>query len=215
VELEVMDHDHSQQRDIPYSPSFVLDLPAQVDQNLRNIIDFVFLPGFNNPTLAMLFQTEGNYRFHSDHSSMNDLYSFSRLKEFKDTARVVIFTLDITAQHYPILTFVENLPHDSMYLLPCPMSLGGVVIITSNAIIYVDQSSRRIVLPINGWLSRISDASTLSADPTLKLVLEGSRSIFVDEKTFFIFLKDGTVYPVDLLVDGKTVSKLTMSPPLA
>jgi len=58
VELEVMDHDHSQQRDIPYSPSFVLNLPAQVDQNLRNIIDFVFLPGFNNPTLAMLFQTE-------------------------------------------------------------------------------------------------------------------------------------------------------------
>ena len=45
-------------RDIPYSPSFILDLPAQVDENLRNIIDFVFLPGFNNPTLAILFQTE-------------------------------------------------------------------------------------------------------------------------------------------------------------
>jgi cleavage and polyadenylation specificity factor subunit 1 len=55
----------------------------------------------------------------------------------------------------------------------------------------------------------------LSADPTRKLILEGSRSIFVDEKTFFLVLKDGTVYPVDILVDGKTVSKLMVSPPLA
>jgi cleavage and polyadenylation specificity factor subunit 1 len=45
-------------RDIPYSPSFILDLPIQVDPNLRNIIDFVFIPGFNNPTLAVLFQTQ-------------------------------------------------------------------------------------------------------------------------------------------------------------
>lgn len=140
---------------------------------------------------------------------------FSRLKEYRDTAKVVIFTLDITAQHYPILTFVENLPHDSMYLLPCPISLGGVVVVTSNAIIYVDQSSRRIVLPVNGWTSRVSDIPTLSVDVTQKVVFEGSRALFVDEKTFFLVLNDGTVYPVDILVDGKTVSKLTMSPPLA
>ena len=37
----------------------------------------------------------------------------------------------------------------------------------------------------------------------------------MDEKTFFLVLNDGTVYPVDILVDGKTVSKLVMSPPLA
>ena len=79
----------------------------------------------------------------------------------------------------------------------------------------MDQSSRRIVLPVNGWTSRISDALTLPADLTQKLVLEGSRAIFVDEKTFFLVLNDGTVYPVDILVDGKTVSKLVMSPPLA
>ena len=30
-----------------------------------------------------------------------------------------------------------------------------------------------------------------------------------------MILKDGAVYPVEIVVDGKTVSKLTMSPPLA
>ena len=45
-------------RDVPYSPSFILDLPADVDQNVRNVVDFAFLPGFNNPTVAVLYQTQ-------------------------------------------------------------------------------------------------------------------------------------------------------------
>jgi len=129
--------------------------------------------------------------------------------------KLIIFTLDIATQNYPILTFVENLPHDSFSLLPCSTALGGVVITTSNALIYVDQSSKRVALPLNGWSSRISDVPLLPADPTRNLLLEGSRSVFVDDKTFFLILKDGTVYPVEIVVDGKTVSKLTMSPPLA
>ena len=43
-------------RDVPYSPSFVLNLTSDVDERIRHIIDFVFLPGFNNPTIAVLFQ---------------------------------------------------------------------------------------------------------------------------------------------------------------
>lgn len=43
-------------RDVPYSPSFILHLTTDVDERIRHIIDFVFLPGFNNPTIAVLFQ---------------------------------------------------------------------------------------------------------------------------------------------------------------
>jgi cleavage and polyadenylation specificity factor subunit 1 len=204
AELDAMDQDQIQVRDIPFSPSFILDLPAKVDQNLRNVIDFVFLPGFNNATVAVLFQTQQTWT--------------GRLKEFKDTVKLIIFTLDNASELYPIITSVDGLPHDSLSLLPCSTSLGGVVIITTNALIYVDQSSRRLALPLNGWTSRLSDIPLLPiapADETRKLILEGSRSVFVDEKTFFVILKDGAVYPVEIVVDGKTVSKLTMSPPLA
>lgn len=45
-------------RDVPYSPSFVLDLAVDVDEHIRNVVDFVFLPGFNNPTVAVLFQAQ-------------------------------------------------------------------------------------------------------------------------------------------------------------
>jgi len=208
-------------RDVPYSPSFILDLPAQVDQNIRNVIDFAFLPGFNNPTIAVLFQTQQTWTgYVFSFISLSYLFkvNHSRLREFKDTVRLVIFTLDIVTQNYPIITSVEGLPHECLALLPCGTSLGGVVIISSNAIIYVDQSSKRVVLPVNGWVSRISDLPLPSLTPeeqSRNICLEGSRAVFVDDRNLFVILKDGTVYPLEIVVDGKTVSKLTMSPPLA
>jgi hypothetical protein len=45
-------------KEAPYSPSFVLDLPANVDARIKHVIDIAFLPGFNNPTLAVLYQSE-------------------------------------------------------------------------------------------------------------------------------------------------------------
>ncbi|KAH9477356.1 Protein CFT1 [Psilocybe cubensis] len=209
AELEVMDQDQPQQdqtqfKDVPYSPSFILDLPGQVEPNLRNIIDFVFLPGFHNPTLAVLFQTQQTWT--------------GRLKEFKDTVKLTIFTLDTSSQKYSLITSVEGLPHDCLYLMPCSETLGGVVVVSSNAVIYVDQSSRRVALPVNGWTSRISDIQLLpvpTSDQSRHLILEGSRTLFVDDKTFFVFLKDGTVYPIEIEAEGKIVSKLILGPPLA
>lgn len=37
----------------------------------------------------------------------------------------------------------------------------------------------------------------------------------VDDKTVFLVLKDGTVYPIELFADGKTISRLSISPALA
>ena len=45
-------------REIPYSQSFILDLSEQVDSRMRHIIDYIFLPGFNNPTVAVLCQPQ-------------------------------------------------------------------------------------------------------------------------------------------------------------
>ena len=197
AELDAMDQDHI--RDIPYSPSFILDLPMSVDNNIHHIIDFVFLPGFNNPTMAVLFQPQPTW--------------MGRLKESKDTVRLVIFTLDIQAQKFPTITSIESLPHDCFSLLPCSTIVSGAIILTPNSLIYVDQASRRVVLPVNGWASRITDLSM--SPPEHNLLLEGSRAAFIDEKTVVLTLKDGTIYPVELVVDGKTVTKLSIGAPLA
>ena len=138
-----------------------------------------------------------------------------RLKEYRDTARLYIFTLDLLNHTYPVITAVEGLPYDCISLLPCAASLGGVVIMTSNALIHIDQAARRVALPVNGWAARVSDMPMLPLENDLELTLEGGHLVFADEKTFFVIRKDGMIHPVEILSDGRTVSKLTISPALA
>ncbi|KII91367.1 hypothetical protein PLICRDRAFT_696440 [Plicaturopsis crispa FD-325 SS-3] len=204
TELDVMEQDHTQARDVPYSPSFILDLAERVEEHIRNVIDFAFLPGFNSPSIALLYQADQTWT--------------GRLKEFKDTVRLIIFTLDIVTQNYPVIATVEGLPYDCISLLPAESSLGGVFIQTSNSIIHVDQSARRVVLPVNGWPSRVSEMSLPELSPeelSRNLELEGSKLVSVDGRTIFVVLRDGTVYPVEVVADGKMVRKLSMSAPLA
>src|SRR6266404_9414534 len=92
---------------------------------------------------------------------LNSMRPHSRLKEFKDTMSLYIFTLDLVSRTYPIITKVDGLPYDCLSLIPCSSSLGGVVILTSNAVIHVDQATRRVALSVNGWQPRVSDMPTL------------------------------------------------------
>ncbi|KAI0731786.1 CPSF A subunit region-domain-containing protein [Fomitopsis betulina] len=204
AELDVMEQEMSQAREIPYSPSFILDLSAEVDDRIRNVIDFVFLPGFNSPTVAVLYQHTQTWT--------------GRLQEYKDTVALIIFTLDLVTHHYPIITVVESLPYDCFTLTACSTSLGGVVILAGNSILYVDQASRRVILPLNGWPARTSEMSMPSLTPeeqSKDLQIEGARFSFIDERNLYIFGKDGTVYPVEIILDGKTVSRLSMAEPIA
>lgn len=121
--------------------------------------------------------------------------------------------MDLITQHYPKITSIPNLPHDCLSLLPCATSIGGVIILTSNSIIYVDESTQRVAVPVNGWPMRVSDLPMPSVSPAEQnrdLALEGARAAFVDDKTLFIILRDGSIYPLEIIVDGKSVSKLQL-----
>lgn len=113
---------------------------------------------------------------------------------------------------------MENLPYDSLFLVPCLAALGGVVVVTSNSLIHVSQIGRRTILPMNGWVSRVSDMSlpTLSEDDLKRdLKLEGAHATFIEDKTLYLVLKDGTVYPIEIAAEGRTVSGFSVGAPLA
>lgn len=86
------------------------------------------------------------------------------------------------------------------------------MIFTSNSIIYVDESAQRVAVPVNGWPTRVSDLPMPSTDQKgdLDLKLEGARATFVDDKTLFVILQDGSVYSLEIIVDGKSVSRLKL-----
>lgn len=127
-----------------------------------------------------------------------------------------IVALDLNLRQYPIITQAHSLPYDCFSLLPCPTSFPGVLVAAANTILYVDQVGKIVAMPTNGWAARVTDMQLL-ADPesdTRNIVLEGSHMVFVDERTVFVFTIDGTVYPVEIVLEGKSVSRIAISPPL-
>lgn len=180
--------------DIPYSPSFILDLPTSVSSSIHNVIDFTFLPGFHNPTIAILFNERPTWT--------------GRLQEAKDTCRVIIFSMAAT---FSVITTITDLPFDSQALVPCAV-VGGLVVLTPNSIVYIDQASKRLVLPVNGWASRVSDLASPSSSENLSL--EGSRATFISDTSLLIILTNGFIHTVTFAMDGKAVSGMTISLPL-
>ena len=60
---------------------------------------------------------------------------------------------------------------------------------------------------------RVSDLPMPPTSPTEQnrdLPLEGARAAFTDDKTLFIILRDGRVHRLEIIVDGKSVSKLQL-----
>ncbi|KIJ27344.1 hypothetical protein M422DRAFT_271488 [Sphaerobolus stellatus SS14] len=202
ADLDVGEQDHAFAKDVPYSPSFVLDL-AEIDERIHNVVDLAFLPGFNNPTLGLLFETKQTWT--------------GRLNEFKDTISLFIVTLDLNTRTYPIIMQAHSLPYDCFSILPCPISFGGVFVLSANAVIHVDQIGRTVAVPTNGWAPRVTEMKLTedSETPTRNIPLEASRMTFVDDRNVFIFTPDGSVYPVEIVVEGRIVANIVIAPALA
>lgn len=179
-------------------PSFILPLP-ELSPSLRNIKDLVFLPGFNNPTLAILSEPLPT--------------ATGRTASPRDTFHLEIRTLDPLAQTYPLISSVSNLPYDAQYLVPCPQSVGGVLLVTATAILHVDQSGKFVTTSTNGWFKLTSTlVPTVKRDECL-LELDGSRVVWADEGNFLVLLRDGKVVQARLQVEGRSVVGIDLVAP--
>lgn len=172
---------------------------ADVSPSLRNLTDIHFLPGFHSPTVAFLYAPVQTWA--------------GRLHTARDTFVVEIRTFDLSSNSsYPLLTKAEGLPSDSLYMVPAPKDLGGVVVVTTSGIIHVDQTGNRVATSVNGWFSHTSRNAHNRDSERLGLTLEGSRSIFISEKDMLLTLVTGRVHHVRFVIDGRTVSKVVVEP---
>jgi len=89
------------------------------------------------------------------------MFVCSRLKEYKDTVKLIIFTMSVITHKYSVITTVDGLPYDCTSVLPCPSTLGGVIILTSNSIVYVDAAN------LSGWAGTSVDSWIASAAAAL------------------------------------------------
>ncbi|KAN0059656.1 mRNA cleavage and polyadenylation factor subunit [Thecaphora frezii] len=201
----------NQVESLPYSPSFILPF-REVDAQIKNVKDFCFLPGFQKPTVAVLFEQPQTWT--------------GRLASAKDTCSVYLFTLDLTASIagqeevgggldgdvalqtvHPVLTTSRGLPYDCLYLVSCPPGLGGVLVISASSIVHIDQSGRVVVTAINDWFPQISSATP--AESTCKVEgvhdLHSSQLVFTGPTEGILTLRDGTFCRFWCLMDGRSV----------
>ncbi|TIA91925.1 hypothetical protein E3P99_00843 [Wallemia hederae] len=193
-------------KDVPYAPSFILPLKS-IDQDMCNIIDYCFLPGFHNPTLAILCQPKQTWT--------------GRLSDSQDTCQVFFLTLDLVTQVYPIIATVDSLPYDCISLTPAPKEVGGVAILSANAIIHVDQNGRPVGRATNGWATLTSSRSFDPPPKDLFVRLEGASIEFLKVKPrqphpqALLFLANGDIHAVQFYREGRTISRVDISKPFA
>lgn len=183
---------------VPYAPSFVLAFTSDVDAGIRNVRDFVFLDGFQKPTLAVLYSPELTWT--------------GSLSRTRQTMRVCLVTLDVSVARYPATVTSAPLPYDVLYLVACPAALGGVLLVTPSALLHLDQTARLVGVGVNAWLSRTSDLSLPMYTEAGDLDLRDSQLAFTGSADAQLFLRDGRVFNVHCALEGRSVTSITLAP---
>ncbi|KAI8451017.1 CPSF A subunit region-domain-containing protein [Phakopsora pachyrhizi] len=207
-----VDADSQRFQSSPYAPSFILDLNQQLinhqvsalteisQRPIKSILSSKFLPGFSEPTLAILYQCQWMWS--------------GRLENGIDTTALVILTLDLGSNHFPIISQTQNLPYDAHSLVACPKELGGVLVLCADMILHVDQSSKITSVATNGWVKHTTELK-VPLQETVELIkllvrLENSKILFIKLDTALVFLRDGQIFCLRFEKDGRTLLKLSL-----
>ncbi|KAK3813996.1 MAG: CPSF A subunit region-domain-containing protein [Benniella sp.] len=174
----------------PYLPSYVMAL-SDIDVRIKNVIDMVFLYDFFEPTLAILFSPQQTWT--------------GRLAVRKDTCSLVVVSLNITHKMYPIIYSIDQLPYDCTRIIAVPKPVGGLLVVSANAFIHLDQGSAGMGVAVNGYAPLATDFP-LQNQSHFDIALEGSEHVFLAPDQILFTLRNGDMYLVELQQEGRSLS---------
>ena len=196
---------------IPYLPSFVIH-ESDIDAHVKNVLDFKFLYGFLEPTVAILYEEKPTFA--------------GRLAHSKDTCSLIVISLNLHHKTYPILYRVDGLPYNCTHLEAVPNPVGGVLVFSHNALIHVDQTlTPGLAALVNPFFDLESHFKGVQSDDgtiapvynkpesvyirygktcdckALGISLDSSVSTFLSPDVLLIVLRSGDMYRADLFGD--------------
>ncbi|KAF9970856.1 Cleavage and polyadenylation specificity factor subunit 1 [Actinomortierella ambigua] len=174
----------------PYLPSYVMTF-SDIDIRIKNVIDMEFLYDFYEPTLAILFSPQQTWT--------------GRLAVRKDTCSLVVVSLDISHKSYPIIYSIDHLPYDCTKIIPMPKPIGGMLVVSANALIHLDQGSTGMGVGVNGYAPLVTEFP-LDQQPILEMALEGAHHAFLAPDQILFSLRSGDLYVVHLQQEGRSLS---------
>lgn len=197
----------------PFLPSFVIK-HSDIAGDVRNIVDFTFLHGYLEPTLAILYEPTQTW--------------VGRLASAKDTFSVIVVSVDVSQKMFPVLYKIDGLPYNCTHIKPVPKPLGGLLVFSQNSLIYMDQATPApgLACVVNYFFdaeTRLRSMPSSEETPLppvrqqppsvyyktgrvtelkdLGISLDGSSSVFLSPDILLITLRNGDMYQVDLVGD--------------
>ena len=152
------------------------------------------------------------------------IITISRLAQKNDTCSLVVVSLDLTQHIYPVLFSVDHLPYNCFKLISVPSPVGGILVVSQNGLIYIDQTSvPGLSLGLNEYFGIEKELSIRGDDPTASLLqrslqpknplyssrmtnfkylgvtLDASVSCFLNPDTLLFILKEGDVLIIEMV----------------
>lgn len=159
------------------------------------IVDLQFLHGYYEPTLFILCEASRTW--------------VGRVAVKKDTCSSVALSINIAQKSNPVIWPVDKLPFDCLNCLPVPKPIGGILVLATNSIIYLNQSIPAYGVALNS-LIRESTRYPLRFLFDLKISLDLAESMFIANDKVLITVKTGDVYILTLHTDTmRTVREFT------
>lgn len=170
----------------PILSSYMILLKDFIDK-IDNVIDIQFLHGYYEPTLLILYEP---------------LKTFAgRVAVRTDTCAMAAISLNLQQKVHPIIWSMSNLPFDCTRAVPIKKPLGGTLIFSVNALIYLNQS----IPPYGVSLNSIAETCTnfpLKPQEELNVSLDCAQVGFLEDDTLVLSLKGGELYVLTLLADS-------------
>lgn len=127
----------------PVLPSYKIDLSEETcRERIDNIADIQFLHNYNDPTLVILHEPVRTWS--------------GRIAMRQDTFSMVALSLNVHQRLQPIIWTVNNLPYDSLRILPVPKPIGGLLVVACNELIYLNQSVPAFGMSFNSFTKESS-----------------------------------------------------------
>ncbi|XP_021725141.1 cleavage and polyadenylation specificity factor subunit 1-like isoform X1 [Chenopodium quinoa] len=171
--------------------SYIINLR---DLDIKHVKDFVFVHGYIEPVLVILHEQELTWA--------------GRISWKHHTCMLSALSINTTMKQHPLIWSAMNLPHDAYKLLAVPSPIGGVLVISSNAVYYHSQSMS-CALAVNTFAVS-ADGSQEMPRSSFTVELDTAHAAWLANDVAMLSTKTGELLLLTLVYDGRVVQRLDL-----
>ncbi|KAJ1490262.1 hypothetical protein T484DRAFT_1777841, partial [Baffinella frigidus] len=157
------------------------------EAGIKNATELAFLEGYYDATLAILHENARTW--------------VGRVAVLNHTATITTLSLNISQRRQPVIWSANRLPHNIKCLVPVPAPAGGVLAVSSNAILYRNHGVRCAL--------KLSEYATVAGDGGLRydgtgkdaLNMDAPPPVLLDGYQFLFSVVDGRTLVATLRLD--------------